>query len=237
MMDAYASGDPYLAFAIQAGAVPPTATKKTHEAEREQFKACVLAVQYGMGEASLAARIDQPVARARQLLALHRQTYKQFWNWSDNAVNEAVLGGRLWATFGWQILTGDEINDRSLRNFPMQANGAEMLRIACILLTEAGIRVCAPVHDALLIEAPLDELDQAVVTTKSLMKEASRIVLDGFELGSDVKEFRYPERYMDKRGAVMWNKVMNLIGVEGLDVTCGGKTHDLRPAPAPVHSI
>jgi DNA polymerase-1 len=169
-------------------------------------------VQYGMGEASLAARINQPVARARQLLALHRYTYRQFWKWSDSAVDEAVLGGRLWAGFGWQIHTRDELNDRSLRNFPMQANGAEMLRIACILLTEAEIRVCAPVHDALLIEAPLDELDEAIAKTKLLMKESSRIVLDGFELDSDVKEFRYPERYMDKRGEVMWNTVMNLVG-------------------------
>ena len=212
MMAAYRSGDPYLAFAIQAGAVPKTATRKTHEAEREQFKACVLAVQYGMGEASLAAKINQPVARARQLLALHRHTYRKFWKWSDSAVDEAVLGGRLWAGFGWQIHTRDQLNDRSLRNFPMQANGAEMLRIACILLTEEGTRVCAPVHDALLIEAPLDELDQAIATTKSLMQEASRIVLDGFELGSDVKIVRYPDRYMDKRGVVMWNKVMSLIG-------------------------
>ena len=211
MKEAYRSGDPYLAFAIQAGAVPATATKETHEAEREQFKACVLAVQYGMGEESLAARINQPVARARQLLALHRQTYRKFWKWSDSAVDEAVLGGRLWAGFGWQIHTRDEINDRSLRNFPMQANGAEMLRIACILLTEEGVRVCAPVHDALLIEAPLEELDEAIATAKSLMKESSRIVLDDFELGSDVKAFRYPERYMDKRGVVMWNTVMNLI--------------------------
>lgn len=212
MMAAYRSGDPYLAFAIQAGAAPKTATRKTHEPEREQFKACVLAVQYGMGEASLAAKINQPVARARQLLALHRHTYRKFWKWSDSAVDEAVLGGRLWAGFGWQIHTRDQLNDRSLRNFPMQANGAEMLRIACILLTEGGIRVCAPVHDALLIEAPLDELDQAIATTKSLMLEASRIVLDGFELGSDVKVVRYPDRYMDKRGVVMWDKVMSLIG-------------------------
>jgi len=212
MMEAYRSGDPYLAFAIQAGAVPKTATKATHEAEREQFKQCVLAVQYGMGEVSLAVRINQPVARARQLLELHRRTYRTFWKWSDAAVDEAVLGGRLWAVLGWQIHTCDEVNDRSLRNFPMQANGAEMLRIACILLTEAGIRVCAPVHDALLIEAPLGELDQAIDTSKSLMRDASRIVLDGFELGSDVKEVRYPDRYMDKRGVVMWDKVMNLIG-------------------------
>jgi hypothetical protein len=49
MMDAYRSGDPYLAFAKQAGAAPPDATKVTHKAVREQFKQCVLAVQYGMG--------------------------------------------------------------------------------------------------------------------------------------------------------------------------------------------
>jgi hypothetical protein len=211
MMDAYRSGDPYLAFAIQAGAVPATATKKSHEREREQFKACVLAVQYGMGAESLALRINQPVERARQLLELHRRTYRKFWQWSDNAVDQAVLGGRLWTGCGWQIHTRDELNPRSLRNFPMQAGGAEMLRIAIILLTEAGIRVCAPVHDALLVEAPLEDLDATVAKTKALMQEASRIVLGGFELGSDVKEVRYPDRYMDKRGVVMWNKVMRLL--------------------------
>ena len=51
-----------------------------------------------------------------------------------------------------------------------------------------------------------------LTTTKTLMQEASRIVLDGFALGSDVKEVRYPDRYMDKRGVVMWNKVMHLLG-------------------------
>ncbi len=211
MMQAYRTGDPYLAFAVQAGAAPEGATKKTHEMVREQFKQCVLAVQYGMGEEALAVKINQPVARARQLLNLHRNTYRQFWKWSDCVVDEAVLGGRLWAGFGWQIHTKGAINDRSLRNFPMQANGAEMLRIASILLTEGGVRVCAPVHDAFLIEAPLDELDQAITLTMQKMQEASRIVLDGFELTSDAKIVRYPERYMDKRGTVMWGKVMKLI--------------------------
>jgi hypothetical protein len=212
MMEAYRSGDPYLEFAIQAGSVPRGATKDTHKDQREQFKQCVLAVQYGMGEASLAVRINQPVARARQLLELHKRTYKKFWNWSDSAVDEAVLGGRLWTVFGWQIYATGEINDRSLRNFPVQATGADMLRIACVLLTDAGIQVCAPVHDALLIEAPLEDLDAAVAATQALMKQASAIVLDGFELRSDVNTVPYPQRYMDKRGLQMWNKVMPLVG-------------------------
>jgi DNA polymerase-1 len=211
MMDAYKSGDPYLAFAIQAGAVPTNATKQSHKAEREQFKACTLAVQYGMGAESLALRINQPIARAQLLLNLHRKTYRQFWKFSDMCLDEAKLGGRLWTKFGWEIQVGSDANERSLQNFPMQSHGAEMLRIACILLTRAGIRICLPVHDAILIEAPLAELDSAIDTTRQLMAEASRIVLGGIELSSDVKVIRYPDRYMDDRGLGMWNTVMRLI--------------------------
>ena len=39
------------------------------------------------------------------------------------------------------------------------------LRLACCLATECGIRVCAPVHDALLIEAPVAEIEEHVATT------------------------------------------------------------------------
>ena len=49
MKEAYNSGDPYLTFAKQAGAVPDDATKQSHKSERDQFKVCALAVQYGMG--------------------------------------------------------------------------------------------------------------------------------------------------------------------------------------------
>lgn len=221
MMEAYASGDPYLAFAKQAGAVPPDATKHSHKAERDQFKACVLAVQYGMGDEGLALRINQPRARARQLLDLHRRTYRRFWAWSDSALNQAMLGGRLWTTFGWQVFVGNEPNPRSLCNFPMQANGAEMLRLACIRLVADGVRICAPVHDAILIEAPLAELDEAVAHTQAVMRAASAAVLGGFKLDSDAKIVRYPERYMDERGERMWNTVMGLIGLETRKVGAG----------------
>jgi DNA polymerase I len=223
MQQAYLSGDPYLEFAKQAGAAPPEATKATHSAVREQFKACVLAVQYGMGPDSLAERIGQPVAAARELLRLHTETYRVFWQWSDAALDRAMLHGSLPTVFGWKLHIGGNANPRSIRNFPMQANGAEMLRLACCLVTEAGVRVCAPVHDAILIEARLDTLDEAIATTEALMAEASRIVLDGFVLRSDAKAFRYPERYSDARGVQMWETVRRVLA--GL--------RDREPDPAP----
>ncbi|EIC21446.1 DNA polymerase [Thiorhodovibrio frisius] len=211
MRAAYASGDPYLAFAKQAGAVPAGATKQSHKRERDLFKACVLAVQYGMGEAALAERIGQPVAKARELLMLHRQTYRTFWHWSDAALDYAMLEGELWTVFGWHIGVGLDPNPRSLRNFPMQANGAEMLRLACCLITEAGIRLCAPVHDAVLIEAPLGALDDTIAQAQALMAEASRIVLDGFVLRTDAEVVRHPQRYQDERGVAMWERVLGLL--------------------------
>jgi hypothetical protein len=211
MMEAYRSGDPYLAFAKQAGAAPADATKATHKAVRDQFKSTVLAVQYGMGAEALAQRIGQPPIRARELLRLHRETYRVFWRWSDTALDHAMLTGSLHTVFGWSVQVPAVANDRSLRNFSMQANGAEMLRLACCLATERGIEVCAPVHDAVLISAPLDRLDADVARMQDAMREASRIVLNGFELGADASVVRHPERYMDERGTIMWERVMALL--------------------------
>ena len=59
--------------------------------------------------------------------------------------------------FGWRHQVRAGANARALMNFPMQANGAEMMRVAAIAATEAGIEVCAPVHDAFLIQAPLEQ--------------------------------------------------------------------------------
>jgi hypothetical protein len=211
MQAAYLSGDPYLAFAKQAGAVPPDATKETHGPTRELFKTCALGVLYGMAEAALAMRIGQSVIVARDLLRAHRETYRRFWEWSDAAVDFAMLTGSLHTSLGWHIHVGGNVNPRSLRNFPMQANGAEILRLACCLATEGGIEVCGPVHDALLICAPLERLEAEIARTQAIMTGAGRVVLKGFELRTDATPVRYPDRYMDKRGAVFWEKVMALV--------------------------
>jgi DNA polymerase I-like protein with 3'-5' exonuclease and polymerase domains len=211
MQASYRSGDPYLSFAKQARAVPADATKATHGAERELFKQCVLAVQYGQGEAGLAQRIGRPPIVARELLQAHRETYRTFWRWSDRMLDAAMLKCQLWTVFGWHIYVGENPNPRSLRNFPMQANGAEMLRLACCLATERGIEVCAPVHDAVLICSPLERLERDIAVTRAAMAEASRIVLAGFELGNDVAITRWPDRYMDARGAKMWRTVAELL--------------------------
>lgn len=166
-----------------------------------------------MGAENLGYRIGQPPIKAQELLRLHRETYRTFWKWSDAAVNVALTRGYLDTIFGWRLHIDQNPNDRSIRNFPVQANGAEILRLACCMAIEAGIKICCPVHDALLIEASLEDLDNAIIQTQGIMEEAGRIVLDGFKLRTDVDVVRYPDRYMDSRGLKMWEIITDIITV------------------------
>jgi hypothetical protein len=211
MMEAYTSGDFYLTFARMAGAVPPGATKHTHGRERDQFKTVALGVLFGLSADGLARKLGVPPCRGRELLGLHRRTFRRFWEWSDAVEERAILTGELRTAFGWTVRVGPDVNPRSLRNFPMQANGAEMMRLAACLATERGVGVCCPVHDAFLVETSADDIEAETERMRDAMREASELVLPGFPLKTDAKVVRHPDRYSDPRGERMWGAVGRIL--------------------------
>jgi hypothetical protein len=211
LLAALQSGDPYLAFAVLAGMAPADATKESHPQVREACKTTVLGVQYGMGAQTMASRLGVSVLDAEHLLRAMATAFPTFTRWAEHVIDVGTLTGRLATVFGWPVHVTGTTRPTTLRNFPMQANGAEMLRLACMLATERGVFVCAPVHDALLIEAAVDEIDDAVEVTRYAMAEASRAVLRGIEIPTDVQVIKYPDRYSDPRGTVMWDRVTELL--------------------------
>lgn len=212
MMEAYASGDFYMAFAIQCGEAPPYATPETHGDIRALYKRACLGMQYRMGEKSLAEYLGVSTAMARRILNQHRETYHRYWQWSQEAIDSVMLAGSVETVFGWPLHVSDDPNPRSIANHPCQGNGAEMMRLAACLMVERGVRVCCPIHDAFLIEAPEDEIEAEVEAARAAMRDAALAVLNGFEVRTEYDIFRYPDRYMDeKRGRKMWDKVMEIL--------------------------
>jgi hypothetical protein len=234
----YADTDPYMDLAIQAGLAPAGATKKTHPVPRNACKRTMLGIGYGMGEDSLTDYLGtgpdgKPYTRlfARSMLQTHKRTFSRFWEWTQDNILTAQARGCMSTRMGWTMNVrgdpddGDRVNVRTLQNFPMQSNCAEILRLATCLGTENGIEVCAPVHDAVLLCAPLDRLDEDVAKMQSYFREASRAILPGdFEFKSDAKIVRWPDRYMDEdRGAGMWNTVMGHINMPLWTPSMSGK--------------
>ena len=210
LLDAVQSGDPYLSFAKMAGLAPAWATKVSHKAVRDVCKTVVLGTNYGMGPESLAYRAGLSKIEAQELLRKLSITFPVFTAWAEHVIDVGQLTGQLATVFGWTIRVTGTSRPTSLRNYPMQANGAEMLRLACCLATERGIAVCAPVHDALLVEGAVDEIDDVVAATRAAMADASSAVL-GVEVPTDVEIVQFPDRYADPRGAVMWERVNELL--------------------------
>jgi DNA polymerase I len=211
MAQGYSQGDPYLAFAKAARLAPLNATKASHKTVREQCKSVVLGINYGMGPEALALQAGITPTEAKELIRLHKEAYRPFWRWMDDTVSSAMISNEMRTVFGWRRRVGREPNARSLMNFPMQANGAEMLRIAAIAATEAGIEVCAPIHDAFLIAAPLDRLNEDVAKMREFMSRAGEAVTGGLRIRTDAEVVKYPSRYVDERGRAMWGRVMGLL--------------------------
>jgi DNA polymerase-1 len=217
LLAAVESGDPYMHFAKLAGLVPEDATKASHPAVRALCKTCLLGSLYGMGAYSLHVRTGVSQVRAESVHRALARSFPTFWRWRRDTGDRAMLDSEIRTMFGWPMRVTDDTKSTTLQNWPMQSTGAEMMRLACSMATENGVTVCAPVHDALLIESPADELHQAIERAQAFMVKASSIVLNGPTVGVDAKEVRHPDRYMDEdRGRDTWQRVTRLLGaVEG----------------------
>ena len=214
MKAAYASGDPYLSFAKKAGAAPEEATKATHVAVRDLFKQCVLGVQYGMGAESLALRIGKSIPYGKELIHHHKRVFFKYWEWSEHVLDTTLLNRKITTCFGWQmyVIGKEQKEARTIKNFPCQATGAEILRVACILLVENGIKIIAPIHDAILIECEEGEAEETILQAQKLMTKASTIVLGPENsIKTDVKVIKYPDRYADRRGIETWDKITHIL--------------------------
>ena len=171
----------------------------------------MLGVNYGMSESGLARRLGIDVHEAQALLWAHRQAFPRFWRWIAWESSQARELGTIMTRYGWTYRLQPFEKDTLLQNWPMQSHGSEMMRFAACFATERGIQVCGIVHDAFLIQAAANEIDHAVAAMREAMDAASRVVLDGFVLKTDVQIIRPGERYQDADGQRLWELVQKTL--------------------------
>jgi DNA polymerase family A len=208
----YLSGDPYQQFAAAAlGITNPTAL------QRQVYKACVLGRIYGMGAGTLARNLGISRGQAQHILDQMRTRYPVLNAWLERILIKAAHLIPITCTLGWSLTaSGHPGEERTFLNFPMQANGAELMRLVFARAGDLPIIGCA--HDSFILEDRADRIEQTVWRMQEIVRAASRDLLGGFELRADCKQediTLYPNRFIDKReredGMRHWNWLMRLI--------------------------
>jgi DNA polymerase-1 len=125
MLRSYEAGDPYMAFAILAGAAPPGATKSTHAAERKLYKSATLAIGYGQSVAGFAQKTGVCKPIAERVFKEYQRLYSRFLTWRDQQVDTFGLSLQLETKLGWTLHHGQRVKPNTPLNFMAQATGAE----------------------------------------------------------------------------------------------------------------
>lgn len=177
MIDAYLSGDVYLAFGKYCGLIPENGTKQTHKFERDLCKGTVLGLSYKMSKYGLANKLTQEMGKeyteedAQELINNFYETFENFKKWQDSLINDYGNGDLKYIKLadGWMMF-GNNPNFRSVGNVPVQGMGSCIMRKADLLCHEKGLYVPFTLHDALYIEIDSNDL-KAMDTFIDCMRE------------------------------------------------------------------
>ena len=187
LLEACEGGDVYLGIAEQLGFLSASMNGDERKAVRTLFKIVVLGIQYGLGARSLAVRTSVSLTEAYEILARLRARFHHFESYARQVVDHAGLKLEISTPFDWRLQCPSGTNPRTIRNFPIQSTGSEILHVLCILAERRGIKLVAPIHDAVLAEGELADTDRLAVELDHVMRDAAAIVLRGYELPSGTR--------------------------------------------------
>ena len=221
-------GDVYLTLAKMAGAVPTDATKSTHSIERQTFKAVQLGLGYGKGLRSLASDVyaanrdengsfllslSEAEDKAESILTWHQQTFFEYWDWVNDTVARARIDGYLKSLDGWTYFVDSRVKNTQLLNFPMQANGAAMMRKAVVnAASKDSFDLVCTLHDALYANSTVSNEKQVISEMTTCMNEACQELLGNSVLiRTDVSIYDSETGYQDVRGKEMLGQIKNYL--------------------------
>ena len=185
MKNAFLNGeDIHRITASQVFRVPPELV--TSEM-RSKAKAVNFGIVYGISEFSLAGDIKVTRARAKEYINNYFETYSGIKEYLDDVVVKAKKDGYVTTMFNRRRyipeLSAQNHNIRSFgervaMNTPIQGTAADVLKIAMVNVDKEfkkrnlRSRIILQVHDELIIESPVDEVETAKEILKNEMESA-----------------------------------------------------------------
>ena len=172
LVEAFRRGDDIHALtAAQVFGVPPMMVNEEH---RRRAKAVNFGIVYGISPFGLAAQLSIEQKEAKKFIEAYFTKYKGVRAWLDGVLEQARKEQRVSTIFG-RTRPIPDINsknanmrgfaERTATNTPLQGTAADLIKLAMIrlhaelLARKLKSRMTLQVHDELVFEVPLDEVN------------------------------------------------------------------------------
>ncbi len=175
---------------------------------RRKAKTINFGVIYGMGEVTLAKRLDIPREEAAAFIEAYFRRYERVSAFMEQTLEEARASESVRTLFGRLRLLPNlrssngmlrSAAERIAQNTPIQGTAADLLKLAMIRMAEPvvpGARMVLTVHDELVFEVPEGEVAPAKERIRDLMESVLTLevplVVD-VGVGDNWGDLRYDE--------------------------------------------
>lgn len=169
------------------------------KAERQIAKSINFGIVYGMGSQKLSREVQISKQEAKQFLEKFNQRFPVLAQWLDDNGIKARQTGVIHTVLGHRRIIDEFLSpnkmiqaagDRIAANSPIQGSASDIVKCAMLRLqsllaqNNSKARIILQIHDELLLETPIDELEQ----TKAILIDAMTNACDiGIPLKIDLK--------------------------------------------------
>ena len=158
--------------------------------QRRLAKTVVYAVLYGQSAFGLAQITGMTNVQASDFIKRYHETFPHIKDYVDSTLNQARKQGYVNTLFGRKRFFPDmhglsynerQALEREAINMPIQGGNADLIKIAMIRIQHAieemrlKTRMILQVHDELVFEVPVEELDRTKNLVKSLMEGVAKL--------------------------------------------------------------
>jgi hypothetical protein len=153
---------------------------------RKQFKTLIIAYLYGIQDIGISKKWNVELDKAKEWRLELDLVFMQAQQWMNASSRKAYCQGFI-NSMDWRMRITNSTNPLTVKNWPIQASGADILRRSCLKLANHQINVIGCLHDAVMIEIPILNHAQTINTAQKLMADASADVLSGFRLKTSIE--------------------------------------------------
>jgi hypothetical protein len=156
------------------------------ELTRKQAKGLLIAFLYGISEAKLAEILGINVTIARAWMQQVRRITAPIGRYLDGIARGAKRNKEI-NSLDWRYAISEQDRFNSLRNWKIQATGADIMRRACLGFDAAKIPVLLTNHDSFLVVVSKSNLENEINNATQVLHKASAEVLGDFNLKVQVE--------------------------------------------------